>query len=150
MSVETTELVETTGTASLADDIERLKSGSVAVMSTFTGDDRDSRVQVLKAMTDSTPLDEHLGKEIELANFVVQQVDMPNEETGELVQVPRIILVTTDGKALHAISQGVFSALKNITGVLGMPADGYWPVKVKPTQEKTRKGYKVFTLKITG
>lgn len=146
------EVFETTSTVGLMDEIQALKNGKTPVLSTMDGDDRASRIATLQAMTDSTPLDEVMGEELELANYVVQPVEMPDEETGELVQVPRIILVTSDGKAYHAISGGIFSALKNISSILGMPSkdNDEWPVKVTPSTDRTRKGYKVFTLKVTG
>lgn len=146
------EVFETTSTVGLMDEIQALKNGKTPVLSTMDGDDRASRIATLQAMTDSTPLDEVMGKELELANYVVQPVEMPDEETGELVQVPRIILVTSDGTAYHAISGGIFSALKNISSILGMPSkdNDEWPVKVTPSTVKTRKGHKVFTLKVTG
>ena len=146
------EVFESTSTVGLMDEIQALKNGKTPVLSTIDGDDRASRISTLQAMTDSTPLDEVMGKEIEVAHYVVQPVEMADEETGELVSVPRIILVTTDGSAYHAISGGIFSALKNISSILGMPSkdNDEWPVKVTPSTDKTRKGYKVFTLKVTG
>lgn len=139
-------------TTSLTEDIDRLKRGQVSVMSSFTGSDRATQISVLSAMSSATPLDDVLGKEFKLANFVVQGIEMPDEETGELREVPRLILVDDSGKAYHAISQGVFSSLKNITAIMGMPGavEGMWPVKVKAKREKTRKGYQVFTLEILG
>lgn len=134
----------------LADDIQRLKDGKLNIMSTFTGDDRGTKISILSAMTNTKPLDEQMGKELAVSHFVVQEVEMTDEETGELRGVPRVILVTDKGDAYHAISQGIYSSLKNITAILGMPEEGHWPVKVKVEQEKTRKGFKVFVLKITG
>src|SRR5690625_5224 len=146
------EVFETTSTVGLMDEIQALKNGKTPVLSTMDGDDRESRIATLQAMTDSIPLDDVMGKELELAHYVVQPVEMPDEKTGELLQVPRIILVTKDGKAYHAISSGIFSALKNISSILGMPSkdNKEWPVKVTPSTDKTRQGYRVFTLKVTG
>ena len=146
------EAFETTSTIGLMDEIQALKEGKTPVLSTMDGGDRSSRVATLQAMTDSTPLDDVMDTEFELANYVVQPVEMVDEQTGELVNVPRVILVTKDGTAYHAISSGIFSALKNISSILGMPSkdNNDWPVKVTPTTDRTRKGYKVFTLKVTG
>lgn len=157
---ETTELTpfETTSQNGLMDDIDRMQHGQTNVMSTFTGGDRASKLEVLKAMSNSTPLDAVMDQEIELANFVIQPIEMEDEKTGNMVAVPRIILVTTDGTPYYAISSGIFSALKNISGILGMPGadtetgevNENWPVKVVPSKEKTSNKFTVFTLKITG
>ena len=66
--------------------------------------------------------------------------------------VTRIILITEEGKAYHAISGGIFSALKNIASILGMPGSDNenWPVDISPVREKTRAGRQVFTLKVVG
>ena len=153
-TTETTALdvVETTSTVDLMQEIQALKEGKTPVLSTFEGDTRQARLATLNAMTDSTPVDDILGEVNTLANFVVQPIEMPDEETKEMRAVTRIILIAEDGSAYHAISAGIFSALKNISSIMGMPSkdNENWPVDVSPVREKTRAGRQVFTLKVVG
>lgn len=146
------ELHETSSTESLLADIQTMKQGQTNVLSTVEGDDRASKLATLSAMTDSKPVDDILGEVIDLANFVIQPIEMPDEETKVMKPVTRIILIDKDGQSYHAISGGIFSALKNIAGILGMPGKGneHWPIEVSPVREKTRAGRQVFTLKVVG
>lgn len=114
--------------------VQALASGSTNVFSTIKGDDADSRLAVFEATTASVPLAENLNKPIALANIVVQVIDIADdnadadEQTGEVptVTVPRTILIDKDGTAYHAISNGVFKSVENLTGILGSdPAR--WP-----------------------
>lgn len=131
-------------------DVEAVKDDR-RMISTFSGGDRASKIDVMKALTTSTPLEDVLNREINLANFVIEPVDIADTETGEINQTQRATLVTDQGTAYHAISSGVINALERLTVIMGWPAESDdWPIIVKPTQEKTRKGYRVFTLEIVG
>lgn len=151
MANETTDIAvfETAGSDSLERDIQNLKTGQVNVFSSMASDSFTDRVDMLEKMTNSTPLDDMLDTPFLLSHFIIQPIEMPDEKTGEIQAVPRVILIDADGNSYHAISTGIFSSLKNISGLLGMPADWPEPVKVTAKREKTRAGYNVFTLKMT-
>lgn len=138
-------------TSNLQQSINALKSGSSNVLSTFEGGEFADKIKVIAAMTSAKPIADNLGTIINLRNVVVQPVDMPVDEKDEskgTAEVPRIILVDEDGTAYAAISSGIFKSLENIFGVLGQPAT--WPtaLPVVVTEEKSRKGFKFFTLSI--
>ena len=139
--------LDVVGSHSVSADIEALKNGSVAVYSSFKADSFEDRISIVKAMANSKPLDEFLGKTINLRNFIVQSIDMADEKTGEMREAPRVILIDDQGNSYHAISHGIMSALTNVVAVVGEPST--WPqaIAVKPTQEKTRAGFRVFTLR---
>ena len=148
------DIIETASTDGLTQDIEQMKQGTSNVVSTFKGGDRSTKIEILKAMTSAGSLEELIeeGKELNLANWVIKPVTLVNEETGEVREVPRIILVDDKGASYVATSVGIFSALKDISAIMGMPGEenGMWPIKVKPKGERTRNGNRVFTLVITG
>lgn len=130
--------VEVSSTGSkIAESVQSLADGKQTVFSTITGDDFATKMAVLNATTASKPLAENLNKKINLANVVVQIVEMADEQTGELREVPRTILIDADGTAYHAISNGVFRAVENILGILGAPDSWPSPVAVKVQREGT-------------
>lgn len=124
------------GTATI-DAVDKLASGKASVFSTISGDDAASRMAVFEATTASVPLAENLNKVIELANIVVQVIDLTDEETGEVQTVPRTVLIAKDGTAYHAISQGVFKSVENLLGILGMPETWAGPVRLKAVKGGT-------------
>jgi len=133
--------------ASLSNEIANLSHGQVSVFSTITGTDFGSRVAVVDAMGNAVPLDDNIGKIINLKDVVVQQIEMADQATGELRSQPRITLIDADGSSYHVISGVVFKDLKNFFGILGMPAT--WPAPLPIVAEKSAaKVGKFISLKI--
>lgn len=126
--------------------ITALASGKQTVFSTLQGNDFDTKMQLLEAVTNSEPLSENLNKRIDLVNVVIQAVEMTDEATGEIREVPRVILIDDKGTAFHAISQPIFRAVETILGITGQP--GTWPhaLPIKVVKEgKAPRAY--FTIK---
>jgi hypothetical protein len=118
-----------------ADAIQALASGRATVFSTMTGDDFDTKLALLDAVTNSAAIADNLGKTIRLVNVVVQTVEMPDEQTGELQELPRTILIAEDGTAYHAISMGIFRAVETVLGVVGQPSTWPSPLNIQVTRE---------------
>lgn len=138
--------VEVYSPNTLRADIAALNTGG-GVFHTFQGADFATKVKVLDAMTNSTPVADNIGTIINLANVVVQPVDMENERTKAIEAQPRIILIDADGKAYHAISGGLFRSLQNIFGVLGKPDTWNAPLPIVIDKVKGGKG-NFFTARI--
>jgi len=79
---------------------------------------------------------------------VIQSVNLVNQSTGELEEVPRVTLIDEDGTAYSTVSSPVYKDLKNVFAILGMPA--HWPaaVPVKVTKEKAKGAGHYFTLTV--
>lgn len=143
--------VQTVSADTLTQAVQNLNHGVSNLASSFAGDSRENLVAVGKAISTATPLDEIRDKNITVANYVVQPIELADEQTGELRAVPRVILITDEGKAYYAISVGVFSALQNMVSLFGVPSESeHWPLTFIPKEEKTRKGFKVLTLALQG
>jgi hypothetical protein len=150
MSETTKEIatVEPTTVEGLAAELVSLNKGSVPVFSTITGTDFASRVAVVNAMTNASPLADQIGKPFKLKDVVIQSITMPNERTGEIQAVPRITLITQEGHAFHAISDVVYTDLKNIFAIIGHPST--WPDALPVVAEKVKgKVGSFFTLRIS-
>ena len=68
---------------------------------------------------------------IAVRDLYVEQVEMANQETGELQTCPRIVLIEAEGVSYGCVSYGVLGSLKKIMAVYGPPT---WDdhVTVKP------------------
>lgn len=130
----------------LAHQINNFKNGTAAVYSSIQGDDFDSKLQVAAALSSAGKIDDNIDKVIDLANFVIQGIEIADENTGELLAVPRVILIDKDGNAFAGISRPLMSSLETLVNVLGQPHTWEKPVPVKVTIVKTRKGFKAFNL----
>jgi hypothetical protein len=117
------------------------------VFSTLTGNDFDTKVALMNALSNSVPVSENLKATIPLVNVVVESVDMADEGTGEIKAQPRIILIAADGTAYHAISGPAFRDVKRLLAIMGHPSTWPAPLPIHVAQEGqgTRK---YFTVKL--
>lgn len=127
--------------------IQSMKENNVPVFSTLEGDDFATKLTVANAVSSAAAVSDNLGRVFKLENFIIQPIDMADEGTGNIVTVPRIILLGSEGEAFYAISQSILSSLQTLCAVMkGMPATWSEPVPVKVVEVKTRKGFKAFSL----
>jgi len=103
------------------------------------------RLDNLSTTGASQPLDEFVGQEIEVQFWRVSAVDIADPKNGEVTRVPRTVLVTRDGKLLHAASIGVFQVVASLARTFGREPlpEGF---KLRVAELKTRMGYRMLTL----
>jgi len=96
-------------------------------------------------------LAEHIGEVIELVHILAHEVQLPDEETGEIIRCLRCVLVDKAGKTYEAVSGGVANSISRMLQIFGQPETWTAPIKVKAKQKATRNGNnKVTTLEIVG
>lgn len=64
---------------------------------------------------------EMINKTIRAKDVYLEVVDCTNQETGEVTKAPRIVIIDDKGTAYQSVSTGVYSALKKIFQVYGVP-----------------------------
>lgn len=107
----------------------------------------EQKAILFKAMSNPDErLSDHINQVLHIKDVYMEKVDMVNEETGEISECPRIVLVDSDGVSYQAVSFGVFNALKRIFQVFGKPT---WeePIKMKVIQIN-RKEKKMLSLDV--
>lgn len=114
-------------------DTEVVPGRRVKAMSTIKAQTFEERVNVLNIMGASEPIKENLNKVIQLANIIVQPVEMADQETGEFGEVPRVTLVTADGKSYHGTSGPLYRSLMDILFIMGDASAWATPLPVKIT-----------------
>ena len=108
---------------------------------------RADKMAMLRAINDSSPLLDAVGKEIAVVDVIMQAVEIANEQTGTIEDAARITLIDDKGEAYHATSKGIFQSLKQAFAVLGEPQTWQEPLVVKVLEEKGRNGFRYLTLK---
>lgn len=107
---------------------------------------QDKPARILQAMQgDSIPLANVLGETLRVEHILAHRVELVDEETGEIDEGGRIVLVTPDGKQYSCVSKGVLASLKAIMHYYGTPP---WPkgLSLKVVQTATRGNRRVFKL----
>lgn len=140
--VESTAVAVNNDIASL-DVLSELQNPSGAMYCSLKNDGtRKSAVAIYNAINRADKqISEHIGEVLEVVNVVAHPIQLPDEETGEIVNCLRTVFITKDGTNYVAVSQGVASSLSRIFSIVGTPEDGAWesePVKMKFVKVKTR------------
>lgn len=117
--------------------------------STVDASTMEGKKTLYKALNESTPLREHVGEVLSLKDVIVQEAEVTTEE-GDVVTQPRTSLITEDGTVYAATSNGVFSAVRNIIGIFGLPSTWDGPLKVIVEEKATRRNsmYRYLTLSL--
>lgn len=148
-NTNTGELVEFVPVETLANKLAFLNGGTPAgVVSSFQGDDFETKLTVLSAVDNSKPISENLNKKIMVRNIIIQSVEMLDEQTKQMKAQPRIVFVEEDGTAYHAISGVLLRDVENWFGILGHPSSWPAPLPIKVVQAGTGTR-KFFTANLT-
>lgn len=108
---------------------------------------RETKGKIYKALNNSEGSFAELEEAIEVQDIMAHNVVLLDEQTGELIETVRVVLVTPEGKGYHAVSQGVMSSVQKIVGMYG--AAPWVPhIKMKPKRVKTRRGFFTVTIDI--
>ena len=81
-----------------------------------------------------------IGETIALANIVAHPIQLVDENSGELIETMRMVLVDDQGPSYEAVSTGIVNAVARILQIFGQPDTWTAPIKVKPVQKGTRNG----------
>ena len=124
------------------DLVEQLKNPTGSFFCSIKDDgSRKSKVAIYNAVNGADEsIADHIGEVLEVVDVVAYPVTITDEETGEIMEALRTVLVTKDGKAYTAVSQGITNSLSRIFSIVGMPSWKDEPVKMKIKQVKTRNG----------
>lgn len=102
--------------------------------------DEKSASMLFKAMNQpDASLGDHINETIDVTNIFIQPVAMPNQETGEMNVVPRIVLFDVEGKTYVTVSRGIYNALKNMCAIVGTPETWKAPVTIKVGQRQIKE-----------
>lgn len=109
--------------------------------STFEG-----KVKLYSALQNAEKLADHLNEPLRMVNAVAQSVQVTDEQTGEMTNSARVIIVTDDGKAYAATSPTLLAGLNTMLGIFGTPNTWKKPIAVKVVEHRSRRGYKFYSI----
>jgi hypothetical protein len=116
-----------------------------AVLTNFHESPRDNFAFRMKCINAIGGGDSALGKLIALKHWLVHEVEFVSQETGEVVNTFRTVLVDADGTAVAFVSDGVADGIRHVYSEFGTePLDP--PLIVKVEQRQTAKKRRVYKL----
>lgn len=111
---------------------------------------RKSKVKIYNAINNADKkVADCIGEVIELVDVIAHPATVLDEETGEITEILRTVLIDKDGISYSASSIGITNSLEKIFAIVGMPSWTEEPLKVKIKQVATGNGMnKVNTLEL--
>lgn len=110
----------------------------------FTAKTNEEKAVLFTAINNPTDsISNMINQEIMIKDVYIETVNITRED-GTESQAPRVVLIDVNGNSYGCVSIGIFSAIKKIISVFGMPT---WEngIVVKVTQIK-RKERNILTL----
>lgn len=119
----------------------------------WTSLNQDNPEKILLAMQDADYslidyMDEHPGAVLLLQDVLIHNIQLTDEETGELKTEPRTVLIDVDGKRYASVSRGVIGSLQKIFPLFGIPPYDP-PMAITARRVKTRK-FKTININVVG
>lgn len=108
---------------------------------------KSDKVEMYNAMSNPTyKMGDFINTTIDIKNISITPVDVINDD-GEIVKLPRTVILTHDGDSYTATSVGIYTSIKNIVSIFGEElANGELKVTIK--QKTTNHGFKTLILEV--
>ena len=115
---------------------------------TMKAEDKKAKATLYNACANPAKLSDTIGAPIKMIHFFVEIIQCVNKETGEIVSVPRVVIIDEKGKGYQAVSVGIYNAIKRIVSMFGNPAEWEEPVTVICKNVDLGKGQHTYNLTI--
>lgn len=102
--------------------------------------DTKAKKTLFNATSNPQKITSMIGKTLDLLHFYVEIIQVISEQTGEIVNVPRVVLIDAKGNGYQAVSIGMYNAVKRIVSMFGMPETWNEPLKVEVQQIEVKNG----------
>ena len=102
--------------------------------------DTKAKKTLFNACSNPAKISSMIGKTIDLLHFFVEIIQVVSEQTGEVVNVPRVVLIDAKGNGYQGVSVGLYNAVKRIVSMFGMPENWTEPLTVEVQQIELKRG----------
>lgn len=102
--------------------------------------DTKSKKTLFNATSNPTKISSMIGKTLDLFHFYVEVIQVVSDQTGEIVNVPRVVLIDSKGNGYQGVSVGLYNAVKRIVSMFGMPETWEAPLTVEVQQIELKNG----------
>ena len=116
--------------------------------SSIKGESREEKARLYKAKSNPDKrIADCINQKIYVKDLYMEVVSLTNEETGEISDCPRVVLLDKDGISYTSVSFGIYNSLKSLVAVYGEPT---WedPIPVIVRQKETGKNRKQLVLDV--
>lgn len=122
-------------------NLEAELTGEDISFCSFAPTSKEGQAILFKAMNNPKGrVSDMINKQISIKDVYCEIVPVSSEQTGETSMQPRTVLIDTKGDSYQCVSTGIFSAVKKLIRVYGMPTwEEGLTVEVKQITRKERQ-----------
>ena len=106
----------------------------------MTAVDNKAKVTLFNACSNPGKISDMIGKQIKMLHFYIEVIQTVSEQSGELVNVPRVVIIDEQGKGYQGVSVGLYNSVKRIVSMFGMPDTWDGPHTVEVQQISLKSG----------
>lgn len=128
-------------------DVSELMGGEIKAVCSIDAVDPETKAIVFNAANNPDhKVKDYVNKTINVKDIYAEIIEIVSEETGEVIKVPRIVLIDADGLSFECVSVGMYSAIRKLVAIYGAPT---WepPLTVTVKQKSVGKG-SMYTLQM--
>ena len=101
---------------------QELSANQTSMFCSIQGGTHENKVAVFNASNNPDhKVGDFINKIIMVKDVLAEQIELTDEETGEVETAVRVVLIDVDGKSYQAVSTGIFNALKKAIAIFGAP-----------------------------
>lgn len=124
-----------------------MNSGNADMYCSLKAESFESKASIYNALNSpDAKISECINMVLEIRDVIAHEVQLVDQNTGEITKCLRTILVDKDGKTYQAVSVGVANSLNRIFQIFGEPSTWTKSIKLKPVQKVTNNGTNKVTL----
>lgn len=97
---------------------------------TMVAEDNKAKARLFNACSNPAKLSDNINIPIDMIHFYVEIIQCVSENSGELVNVPRVVIIDKTGKGYQAVSVGIYNAIKRIVSMYGNPTTWAEPLTI--------------------
>lgn len=102
--------------------IADLNQPRMAAFCSFNAETEEDKAKLYNLMNNPDKrVGDCINKVINVKDIFCEVVNCVNKQTGEVEKAPRVVLIDDKGVAYQCVSTGIFSAVKKLFGVFGVP-----------------------------
>lgn len=128
--------------------VEPTRTRAQRSYSSITGTDEAAKVTVFNAINNAKALSDHLGEPIALKDVIQVPAEGVDENTGEVTQFTRTVLIDADNIAYAGGSDALLGSLDNLFGVFGKPDTWTEPRVIRVVERKGKGNRKFYVVEL--
>lgn len=115
-----------------------LSGGAGQMATSFDLNSDEGKILALQANQENEPLRDHVGETVRVKDVIMQNVEIADEDTGEVTPGVRCVIVAENGDAYSATSKGIVNALHQVFSIMGEPQTWKKPIPMKVVEKSSR------------